>query len=253
MVSLWNVFVELCRAECRQEQVEASFTSCQAQLVVMQKLESEKSVQQHRTFIDQIHTLQMELQKRHEDMEEVETRSSNLEKEMQKWNGRIMGGSGANNLVINRIKIALASPLVKAKVQSETAQALNGMQDETVCRDLLHRYIAKSLAHEAEVRTLKQTVTRMRDKEITLFRSLEMVLSSPRARQAPEGALAKHLLAHRNEAGFGLLSKGAGRKAPGENSSIDIFPKTSIPSTAEGQKSGSPGGEGERGEGGGEE
>ena len=73
--------MELCRAECRQEQVEASFTSCQAQLVVMQKLESEKSVQQHRTFIDQIHTLQMELQKSHEDMEEIETRSSKLETE----------------------------------------------------------------------------------------------------------------------------------------------------------------------------
>jgi hypothetical protein len=250
VVSLWNVFVELCRAECRQEQVEASLTSCQAELVIMQKLESEKSVQQHRIFTDHIHTLQMELQKRHEDMEEIEMRSNTLEKEMQKWNGRIIGGGGANNLVINRIKKSLASPRVKA-VESETAQALNGMQDERVCRDLLHRYINKSLAHEAEVRALKQTVTRMRDKEITLFHSLEMVLSSPRARAAPEGALAKHLLAHRNEAGFGLLSsKGVGRKGECEVSSIDIFPQTSIRPSAEGQKSGgSWGGEGEGGEG----
>jgi hypothetical protein len=258
VVSLWNVFVELCRAECRQEQVEASLTSCQAELVIMQKLESEKSVQQHHIFTDQIRTLQMELQKRHEDMEEIETRSSTLEKEMQKWNGRIIGGGGANNLVINRIKKSLASPRVKAKVESEIAHALNGMQDERVCRDLLHRYVNKSLAHEAEVRALKQTVTRMREKEITLFHSLEMVLSSPRARQAPEGALAKHLLAHRNEAGFGLVSsKGVGRKGEGEVSSIDIFPQTSIRHTAEGQKIGGPGGgegeeaEGEGGEGGG--
>ena len=30
MVSLWHVPVELCRAECKQEQVEASLTSCEA-------------------------------------------------------------------------------------------------------------------------------------------------------------------------------------------------------------------------------
>ena len=57
-----------------------------------------------------------------QDMEEIEARNSTLEQEMQKWNGRIIGGGGATNLVINRIKKALASPRVKSKVQAESAQ-----------------------------------------------------------------------------------------------------------------------------------
>ena len=216
-ISLWNVAVDLWAAERGQAKILSDLAASQSELSVHQKAAWQQGEEQKRLFTDHIDKLQAELRLRHADMDEIEARNSTLELEMQKWNGRILGGStGGGSLAANRVKKALTSPRLRRKVDNAELEVLAAQQAGSAeqradtCQELLHRYLAKSLAHEGEVKALQHQVTRLLDKEKELYRALEMSLSSPRARVSAEGAYGRHLLAHRGEPHSKKKSGGGG-------------------------------------------
>ena len=197
--ALWNVAVDMGHEARRLQAVERSLEECRGELADTRKAWSTRNSTMQAEYVQQLQNVEKELAQQLKDNETIEARNAALELEMQKWTGRASGGTG---LAVNRVKRALQLPAVAAKARRAKHEAEQALQPARTAHDevqhaLLHRYIAKAVGHEHEVKKLGRLCRRQQSREHDLFKALGMLLSRPTTRNAPEAALARRLVAHR--------------------------------------------------------